>query len=169
MPSLWTQSFPLCVIVADSRDSPGISLKADAGLDQKEGLMVRVWSWGWLSSMLKGQGTANEFFCLSSCALMIHSPIWSVMSMICLCHFRYRILNPSAIPEGQFIDNKKGAEKLLGSLDIDHEQYRLGHTKVGYPINFTTGLNVEKWRKKTNISVTIRCSSKLACWVFLRR
>ena len=45
-------------------------------------------------------------------------------------HFRYRILNPNAIPEGQFIDNKKGAEKLLGSLDIDHEQYKLGHTKV---------------------------------------
>uniref|UniRef100_A0A668A075 Myosin heavy chain 6 n=1 Tax=Myripristis murdjan TaxID=586833 RepID=A0A668A075_9TELE len=43
---------------------------------------------------------------------------------------RYRILNPAAIPEGQFIDNKKGAEKLLGSLDIDHQQYKLGHTKV---------------------------------------
>ncbi|XP_044196002.1 myosin-6-like [Thunnus albacares] len=43
---------------------------------------------------------------------------------------RYRILNPNAIPEGQFMDNKKAAEKLLGSLDIDHEQYRLGHTKV---------------------------------------
>ncbi|XP_061588849.1 myosin-7-like [Cololabis saira] len=43
---------------------------------------------------------------------------------------RYRILNPNSIPEGQFIDNKKASEKLLGSLDIDHEQYRLGHTKV---------------------------------------
>uniref|UniRef100_A0A8C7VYT1 Myosin-7B n=1 Tax=Oncorhynchus mykiss TaxID=8022 RepID=A0A8C7VYT1_ONCMY len=43
---------------------------------------------------------------------------------------RYRILNPNAIPEGQFIDNVKAAEKLLGSLDIDHTQYRLGHTKV---------------------------------------
>ncbi|XP_046879900.1 myosin-7-like [Hypomesus transpacificus] len=43
---------------------------------------------------------------------------------------RYRILNPNAIPEGQFIDNKKAAEKLLGSLDIDHTQYKLGHTKV---------------------------------------
>ncbi|CAG5895764.1 unnamed protein product [Menidia menidia] len=43
---------------------------------------------------------------------------------------RYRILNPSSIPDGQFIDNKKAAEKLLGSLDIDHDQYRLGHTKV---------------------------------------
>ncbi|NWY04412.1 MYH6 protein, partial [Nothoprocta ornata] len=42
---------------------------------------------------------------------------------------RYRILNPAAIPEGQFIDSRKGAEKLLGSLDIDHNQYKFGHTK----------------------------------------
>lgn len=46
--------------------------------------------------------------------------------------FRYRILNPAAIPEGQFIDSRKGAEKLLGSLDIDHNQYKFGHTKVHY-------------------------------------
>ncbi|KAK7906654.1 hypothetical protein WMY93_015266 [Mugilogobius chulae] len=43
---------------------------------------------------------------------------------------RYRILNASAIPEGTFIDCKKSAEKLLGSLDIDHTQYKFGHTKV---------------------------------------
>uniref|UniRef100_A0A8C3IU96 Myosin-7 n=1 Tax=Chrysemys picta bellii TaxID=8478 RepID=A0A8C3IU96_CHRPI len=43
---------------------------------------------------------------------------------------RYRILNPAAIPEGQFIDSRKGAEKLLGSLDIDSSQYKFGHTKV---------------------------------------
>ncbi|XP_055784733.1 myosin-7-like isoform X3 [Salvelinus fontinalis] len=43
---------------------------------------------------------------------------------------RYRILNPNAIPEGQFMDNMKASEKLLGTLDIDHTQYRLGHTKV---------------------------------------
>ncbi|XP_017587524.1 PREDICTED: myosin-6-like [Corvus brachyrhynchos] len=43
---------------------------------------------------------------------------------------RYRILNPAAIPEGQFIDSRKGAEKLLGSIDIDHNQYKFGHTKV---------------------------------------
>ncbi|OXB69928.1 UNVERIFIED_CONTAM: hypothetical protein H355_010480 [Colinus virginianus] len=43
---------------------------------------------------------------------------------------RYRILNPTAIPEGQFIDSRKSAEKLLGSLDIDHNQYKFGHTKV---------------------------------------
>uniref|UniRef100_A0A8C2SUH7 Myosin-7 n=1 Tax=Coturnix japonica TaxID=93934 RepID=A0A8C2SUH7_COTJA len=43
---------------------------------------------------------------------------------------RYRILNPTAIPEGQFIDSKKASEKLLGSIDVDHTQYKFGHTKV---------------------------------------
>ncbi|XP_062965035.1 myosin-4 isoform X2 [Cynocephalus volans] len=43
---------------------------------------------------------------------------------------RYKILNASAIPEGQFIDSKKASEKLLGSIDIDHTQYKFGHTKV---------------------------------------
>ncbi|XP_064423644.1 myosin-4 [Latimeria chalumnae] len=43
---------------------------------------------------------------------------------------RYRVLNASAIPEGQFIDSKKASEKLLGSIDVDHTQYRFGHTKV---------------------------------------
>uniref|UniRef100_A0A8C5P7D3 Myosin heavy chain n=1 Tax=Leptobrachium leishanense TaxID=445787 RepID=A0A8C5P7D3_9ANUR len=43
---------------------------------------------------------------------------------------RYRILNPSAIPEDKFVDSRKASEKLLGTLDIDHTQYRFGHTKV---------------------------------------
>uniref|UniRef100_A0A3B4VH00 Myosin motor domain-containing protein n=1 Tax=Seriola dumerili TaxID=41447 RepID=A0A3B4VH00_SERDU len=43
---------------------------------------------------------------------------------------RYKVLNASVIPEGQFIDNKKAAEKLLGSIDVDHDQYRFGTTKV---------------------------------------
>uniref|UniRef100_A0A673IG34 Myosin motor domain-containing protein n=1 Tax=Sinocyclocheilus rhinocerous TaxID=307959 RepID=A0A673IG34_9TELE len=43
---------------------------------------------------------------------------------------RYKVLNASVIPEGQFIDNKKAAEKLLESIDVDHDQYRFGHTKV---------------------------------------
>uniref|UniRef100_UPI003AAAB43F myosin-7-like n=1 Tax=Centroberyx gerrardi TaxID=166262 RepID=UPI003AAAB43F len=43
---------------------------------------------------------------------------------------RYRILNPSAIPEDSFVDSRKAVEKLLGSLDIDHTQYKFGQTKV---------------------------------------
>lgn len=42
----------------------------------------------------------------------------------------YRILNPQAIPDDKFVDSRKGAEKLLSTLDIDHNQYRFGHTKV---------------------------------------
>ncbi|XP_042359275.1 myosin, heavy chain 7B, cardiac muscle, beta a [Plectropomus leopardus] len=44
---------------------------------------------------------------------------------------RYRILHPHAIPDDKFMDSRKAAEKLLASLDIDHNQYRFGHTKVG--------------------------------------
>lgn len=44
--------------------------------------------------------------------------------------FSYRILNPNAIPEDSFVDSRKAVEKLLGSLDIDHTQYKFGHTKV---------------------------------------
>ncbi|XP_062258504.1 myosin heavy chain, fast skeletal muscle-like [Platichthys flesus] len=43
---------------------------------------------------------------------------------------RYKVLNASVIPEGQFIDNKKASEKLLGSIDVDKTQYKFGHTKV---------------------------------------
>uniref|UniRef100_A0A6Q2ZPE1 Myosin-7B n=1 Tax=Esox lucius TaxID=8010 RepID=A0A6Q2ZPE1_ESOLU len=43
---------------------------------------------------------------------------------------RYRILNTQAIPEDSFVDSRKAVEKLLGSLDIDHTQYKFGITKV---------------------------------------
>lgn len=33
------------------------------------------------------------------------------------------------IPEGQYIDSKKASEKLLASIDIDHTQYKFGHTQ----------------------------------------
>lgn len=42
----------------------------------------------------------------------------------------YRILNPLAIPEDTYVDSRKAVEKLLGSLDIDHTQYKFGHSKV---------------------------------------
>ncbi|NXM42691.1 MYH7 protein, partial [Gymnorhina tibicen] len=43
---------------------------------------------------------------------------------------RYRILNPAAIPDDKFVDSRKATEKLLSSLDLDHAQYKFGHTKV---------------------------------------
>merc|ERR1711970_1313697 len=43
---------------------------------------------------------------------------------------RYKVLNASACPEGAFMDNKKASEKLLGSIDVPHDEYKFGHTKV---------------------------------------
>ncbi|XP_007904316.1 myosin-16 [Callorhinchus milii] len=42
---------------------------------------------------------------------------------------RYHILNPNVIPKG-FVDNKKASELVLGSIDLDSSEYRIGHTKV---------------------------------------
>ncbi|XP_068184845.1 myosin-7-like isoform X2 [Antennarius striatus] len=47
---------------------------------------------------------------------------------------RYRILNPAEIPEDSFVDSRKAVEKLLGSLDLDHNQYKFGHTKVFFKV-----------------------------------
>lgn len=54
----------------------------------------------------------------------------SLNTLLCIHLFSYRILNPHAIPDDKFVDSRKAAEKLLSSLDIDHNQYRFGHTKV---------------------------------------
>lgn len=54
---------------------------------------------------------------------------------------RYKVLNASVIPEGQFIDNKKASEKLLGSIDVDHTQYKFGLTKVSYSEKTPCGQN----------------------------
>lgn len=53
---------------------------------------------------------------------------------------RYRILNPSILPEGTFIDNKKACEKLLNSLDVDKEKFRFGHTMMFFRAGFLSVL-----------------------------
>lgn len=62
-------------------------------------------------------------------------PQWRRHSIVCvmlhiLFLYSYRILNPAAIPDDKFVDSRKATEKLLTSLDLDHSQYRFGHTKV---------------------------------------
>lgn len=47
-----------------------------------------------------------------------------------LSYHRYKILNASAIPDDQSTDSKQASEKLLSSIDVDHNQYKFGHTKV---------------------------------------
>ncbi|XP_042202169.1 myosin-7, partial [Callorhinchus milii] len=73
---------------------------------------------------------------------------------------RYRILNPAAIPEGQFIDSKKGAEKLLGSLDIDKTQYRFGHTKVFFKAGLLGQLEELRDERLARIITRIQAQSR---------
>lgn len=80
----------------------------------------------------------------------------------------YRILNPFAIPEDSFVDNRKAVEKLLGSLDIDHSQYKFGHTKVQqiqvYPAFDTYVVGVQLMVPL----LRLRCSLRRVCWVSWR-
>ncbi|NXV73125.1 MYH3 protein, partial [Atlantisia rogersi] len=43
---------------------------------------------------------------------------------------RYHLLSAGVIKEGQFMDSRRACEKLLSSIEIDHTQYKFGHTKV---------------------------------------
>nr|XP_014342953.1 PREDICTED: myosin-7 isoform X2 [Latimeria chalumnae] len=73
---------------------------------------------------------------------------------------RYRILNPAAIPEGQFIDSRKGAEKLLASLDIDHNQYKFGHTKVFFKAGLLGQLEELRDERLSRIITRIQAQSR---------
>ncbi|XP_029954465.1 myosin heavy chain, fast skeletal muscle-like [Salarias fasciatus] len=78
---------------------------------------------------------------------------------------RYKVLNASVIPEGQFIDNKKASEKLLGSIDVDHTQYKFGHTKVFFKAGLL-GLLEEMRDERLASLITI---TQALCRGFLRR
>ncbi|CAJ1080502.1 myosin heavy chain%2C fast skeletal muscle-like [Xyrichtys novacula] len=78
---------------------------------------------------------------------------------------RYKVLNASVIPEGQFIDNKKAAEKLLGSIDVDHTQYKFGYTKVFFKAGLL-GLLEEMRDERLASLITI---TQALCRGFLKR
>jgi myosin heavy subunit len=84
---------------------------------------------------------------------------------------RYRILNPNAIPEGQFFDNKKASEKLLGSIDVDHDKYRFGHTKVFFKAGFLGTLEELRDERLSRIFIGIQASIrvKVEKSLFVRR
>ncbi len=52
------------------------------------------------------------------------------MSFVAFVPCRYSILAPNAIPQGSFVDGKIVTEKVLAALQLDANDYRLGHTKV---------------------------------------
>ena len=72
---------------------------------------------------------------------------------------RYRILNPNACPEGEFMDNKKAVEKIMGGLDINHDKYRFGHTKVFFCAGFLAVL--EELRDERLASIFIGVQARI--------
>ncbi|KAM6913345.1 myosin heavy chain, fast skeletal muscle-like [Lycodopsis pacificus] len=71
---------------------------------------------------------------------------------------RYKILNA-------FIDGKKASERLLGSIDVDHTQYRFGATKVF----FKAGLlgTLEELRDEKLVSLVTQ--TQALCRGYLKR
>ncbi|KAI1890238.1 hypothetical protein AGOR_G00151660 [Albula goreensis] len=73
---------------------------------------------------------------------------------------RYRILNPQAIPDDKFVDSKKAAEKLLSSLDIDHTQYRFGHTKVFFKAGLLGQLEEMRDERLAKVLTLLQAASR---------
>ncbi|XP_037101790.1 myosin-7B-like, partial [Syngnathus acus] len=73
---------------------------------------------------------------------------------------RYRILNPSAIPEDSFVDSHKAVEKLLGSLDIDQIQYKFGQTKVFFKAGLLGQLEDMRDTCLSQILTTVQAKSR---------
>merc|ERR1719220_2135077 len=83
---------------------------------------------------------------------------------------RYSILNPAAIPENAF-DNKKACDAQLGSLSVDHEKYRFGHTKVFFRAGFLGTLEEMRDNRLAEIFIGIQAKirAKLARVEFQKR
>ncbi|KAL4648956.1 myosin-7-like [Arapaima gigas] len=73
---------------------------------------------------------------------------------------RYRILNPHAIPDDKFVDSRKAAEKLLSSLDIDHNQYRFGHTKVFFKAGLLGQLEEMRDERLARVLTLLQAASR---------
>ncbi|XP_038318244.1 myosin-15 [Canis lupus familiaris] len=64
---------------------------------------------------------------------------------------RYCILNPRAFPKSRFVSSRKAAEELLGSLEIDHIQYRFGITKVFLKAGFLEQLEAMRHERLSKV------------------
>ncbi|CAL8339629.1 unnamed protein product [Lota lota] len=73
---------------------------------------------------------------------------------------RYRILNPQAIPDDKFVDSRKASEKLLASLDVDHNQYRFGHTKVFFKAGLLGVLEEMRDERLAKILTLLQAASR---------
>jgi len=75
---------------------------------------------------------------------------------------RYSILNPNAVPKGQFMEPKKAVEKILGGItEIQPDSYRFGQTKVFFKAGVIGSL--EDLRDDTIARVLIKLQTHVRC------
>ncbi|KAM6156419.1 LOW QUALITY PROTEIN: uncharacterized protein MYH16 [Erethizon dorsatum] len=71
---------------------------------------------------------------------------------------RYQVLNPNMIPQG-FVDNKKawGSELLLGAINLNANEYKIGHTKVFFRVGILAKVEDVRDKHLAKIMTLLQC------------
>ncbi|KAL8616918.1 hypothetical protein ACOMHN_041837 [Nucella lapillus] len=72
---------------------------------------------------------------------------------------RYEILTPNAIPRG-FMDGKKAVEKMIASLELDGNLFRIGQSKIFFRAGVLAHLEEERDLKLTDIIVQFQALAR---------
>nr|WEL12769.1 myosin class II [Halisarca dujardinii] len=72
---------------------------------------------------------------------------------------RYEILTPGVIPKG-FMDGKKAVQKMVETLELDKQLYRLGHSKVFFRAGVLAHLEEERDLKLTEIIINFQAKCR---------
>lgn len=70
---------------------------------------------------------------------------------------RYELLTPNSIPKG-FMDGKKACEKMIASLELDPNLYRVGQSKIFFRAGVLAHLEEERDYKITDLIVNFQAS-----------
>jgi len=83
---------------------------------------------------------------------------------------RYELLTPNVIPKG-FMDGKKACEKMIKSLELDPNLYRIGQSKIFFRAGVLAHLEEERDFKITDLIVNFQayCRGSLARRMFQKR
>ncbi|XP_067388870.1 myosin-10-like [Emydura macquarii macquarii] len=83
---------------------------------------------------------------------------------------RYEILTPNAIPKG-FMDGKQACERMIKSLELDSNLYRIGQSKIFFRAGVLAHLEEERDLKITDIIVSFQAAARgyLARKAFLKK
>ncbi|KAM5135111.1 myosin-10 [Mantella aurantiaca] len=83
---------------------------------------------------------------------------------------RYEILTPNAIPKG-FMDGKQACERMIRSLELDSNLYRIGQSKIFFRAGVLAHLEEERDLKITDIIIYFQavCRGYLARKAFAKK